>query len=77
LILQDFIFLNNMFGQVLSSLTLTKPKIQDKNGQREYYLVVGPILSRKRGIMRATHVGLMHAYIGVCTLANLVFVQVS
>jgi hypothetical protein len=25
-----------MFGQNLSSLTLTKPRMQDKNGQREY-----------------------------------------
>jgi hypothetical protein len=25
-----------MFGQTLSSLTLTKPRMQDKNGQREY-----------------------------------------
>jgi hypothetical protein len=27
---------NNMFGQILSSLTLTKPRMQDKNGQMEY-----------------------------------------
>jgi hypothetical protein len=26
---------NNMFGQSLSSLTLTKPRMQGKNGQRE------------------------------------------
>jgi hypothetical protein len=25
-----------MFGQTLSSLTLTKPRMQGKNGQREY-----------------------------------------
>jgi hypothetical protein len=27
---------NNMFDQTLSSLTLTKPRMQDKKGQREY-----------------------------------------
>jgi hypothetical protein len=27
-----------MFDQTLSSLTLTKPRIQGKNGQREYTL---------------------------------------
>jgi hypothetical protein len=25
-----------MFGQTLSNLTLTKPRMEDKNGQREY-----------------------------------------
>jgi hypothetical protein len=29
-------FFNNMFGQTLSSLTLTKSRIQGKNGWREY-----------------------------------------
>jgi hypothetical protein len=28
-------FFNNIFGQTLSSLTLTKPKTQGKNRQRE------------------------------------------
>jgi hypothetical protein len=27
-----------IFGQTLSSLTLTKPRMQGKNGQREYNL---------------------------------------
>jgi hypothetical protein len=29
-----------MFGQTLSSLTLTKPRIQGKNGQREYIVII-------------------------------------
>jgi hypothetical protein len=29
-------FFNNMFGQTLFSLILTKPSIQGNNGQREY-----------------------------------------
>jgi hypothetical protein len=33
-IIKLYIF-NNMFDQILSSLTLTKPKIQGKNEQRE------------------------------------------
>jgi hypothetical protein len=33
-IIRLYIF-NNMFGQTLSSLTLTKPRMQGKNGQRE------------------------------------------
>jgi hypothetical protein len=28
--------LSNMFGQTLSNLTLTKPRMQGKKGQREY-----------------------------------------
>jgi hypothetical protein len=27
-----------MFGQSLSNLTLTKPRMQGKNGQREYFV---------------------------------------
>jgi hypothetical protein len=34
-IIRLYIF-NNIFDQTLSSLTLTKPRMQDKNGQREY-----------------------------------------
>jgi hypothetical protein len=30
-----FSIFNNMFGQSLSSLTLTKPRMQGKNGQME------------------------------------------
>jgi hypothetical protein len=30
-----FYIFNNMFGQTLSSLILTKPRMQGKNGQRE------------------------------------------
>jgi hypothetical protein len=37
-IIRLYIF-NNMFGQTLSNLTLTKPRIQGKNGQREYHVV--------------------------------------
>jgi hypothetical protein len=33
-IIRLYIF-NNMFGQTLSSLTLTKPRMLDKNEQRE------------------------------------------
>jgi hypothetical protein len=33
-------FFNNMFGQPFSSLTLTKPRLQDKNRQREYKLAI-------------------------------------
>jgi hypothetical protein len=32
-----FYIFNNIFGQTLSSLTLTKPRMQGKNGQREYH----------------------------------------
>jgi hypothetical protein len=34
-IVRLYIF-NNMFSQTSSSLTLIKPRIHDKNGQREY-----------------------------------------
>jgi hypothetical protein len=34
-IVRLYIF-NNIFGQILSSLTLTKPRMQDKNRRREY-----------------------------------------
>jgi hypothetical protein len=33
-----FYIFNNMFGQTLSSLIFTKPRMQSKNRQREYYL---------------------------------------
>jgi hypothetical protein len=31
-------FFSNMLGQTSSSLTLTKPRMQGKKGQREYFL---------------------------------------
>jgi hypothetical protein len=34
-IIRLYIF-NNIFGQTLSNLTLTKPRMQGKNGKREY-----------------------------------------
>jgi hypothetical protein len=34
-IIRFYIF-NNIFGQTLSSLTLIKPRMQGKNGKREY-----------------------------------------
>jgi hypothetical protein len=34
-IISLYIF-NNVFGQTLSSLTLTKPRMHSKKGQREY-----------------------------------------
>jgi hypothetical protein len=36
-IIRLYIF-NNMFGETLSSLTLTKSRMQGKNGQREHNL---------------------------------------
>jgi hypothetical protein len=38
-IIRLYIF-NNMFDQTLSSLTLTKPRMQDKNRQREYLSMI-------------------------------------
>jgi hypothetical protein len=38
-IIRLYIF-NNIFGQTLSSLTLTKLRIYDKNGQREYVYTI-------------------------------------
>jgi hypothetical protein len=33
-VIRLYVFIN-MFGQTLSNLTLTKPRMQSKNGQRE------------------------------------------
>jgi hypothetical protein len=42
-LLKHYIF-NNMFDQTLSSLTLTKPRMQDKKGQRKYSVTVGRVV---------------------------------